>query len=414
MEGSPRFFSRNISVNAFEKEDGKSFVLTGTLKDERLLPFRHYLTGAMRDPGVIHDMTIEIEISLPELQVISARTRMDSVPNEECLLISGCVEKIVGLSIKRGFTKKVRDLLGESRGCLHLTNLILVMASAAAQALWAFYGSRKKPEDVQYRDLDEDLLVNSCWLWREEGPYAAKLRREKKKSAPALLTAPVIAIDGPAGSGKSTISRLLAKKLGFTYLDTGAIYRTVAVLSSERGIAPDDGPALAKIGAGLELEFREENGRVRVISGGRDMTDEIRTEKAGMLASRISALPEVRRALLPVQRGFARRGGIVCEGRDMGTVVFPEALLKVYLDADIKERARRRHGELASRGVDDYDSILREIEQRDRQDMERGAAPLKASPDAVVVDTTGLTIRQVVEMVWELACGRLAAMRPRV
>lgn len=398
MKAPPRFFSRDIKISAVEKDAG-SFLLTGTLTDERLLPYRHYLSGRMREPGVIHDMMVEMEVSVPGLKILSARARLSSVPNEDCLAIAGCVEKIVGLSIKRGFTKNIRDLLGESRGCLHLTNLILTMGSAAAQALWAFYGSRKKAEKDHFSDLDESLLVNSCWLWRPNGPYASKLGREKRQSAL------VIAIDGPAGSGKSTISRLLAGRLGLTYLDTGAIYRAVALLSAEQGIPAENGAALAELGRNISVEFRQGDDATRVIANGRDISEAIRAEKISMLASRISALPEVREALLPIQRGFAGKGGLVCEGRDMGTVVFPRADLKIYLDADPAERARRRHRELVSRGIEpDYESILREMRQRDSQDRERDTAPLKASEDAVTVDTTGMSIFQVVDRIVELAC----------
>ncbi len=405
MNGRTRFFSRNISVEAIETGP-ESFLLTGTLTDERLLPYRHYLSGTMRDPGVIHKMVVEMEVSVPELRIMSARARMPSVPNDDCLQISGCVEKILGLSIKRGFTKKVRDLLGETRGCLHLTNLILAMGSAAAQALWAYHGSRKAKEEDRFRDLDPSLLVNSCWLWRPQGPYAEKLGRQKNKRRQGKKGAAkaVIAIDGPAGSGKSTISRILARRLGFTYLDTGAIYRAVALLAREAGVSPDDVNKLTGISAGIKIEFKEDDGNVQVIAKSRDVSKEIRTEETGMLASRVSAVPEVRDALLPVQRSFAEKGGVVCEGRDMGTVVFPDADLKIYLDADVSERARRRHLELASRGVQaDIDTILQEIRQRDRQDMERGTAPLKASIDAIVVDTTGLSIQEVTDRILGLA-----------
>lgn len=396
MDENPRFFSRNISIDAFE-EGPDRFVLRGSLTDQRHLPYRQYLSGEIREPGVIHNMEIEVEISIPELRILSAQARMEAVPNEDCREIRDSINKIVGLSISRGFTKKVRDLLGESRGCLHLTNLVLVMGSAAAQALWTFYSSRKERERTRrFKDLDAGLLLNSCWLWRPEGPYAAKLLG--KKSA-------VITIDGPAGSGKSTVAKLVAQGLGFTYLDTGAIYRAVALVSAEKGISPDNSGALARLAAEVDIEFKGTADRCQVLAGGRDISDEIRAEKISMLASKISALPEVREALLPVQRRFALRGGIVCEGRDMGTVVFPDADLKIYLDADISERARRRHLELESRGVSsDYETIRDEIVRRDKQDMERGVAPLRVPERAVIIDTTGLSIQQVTAAIVRRAC----------
>lgn len=396
MDEKLHFFSRNISLNAFEKGPDR-FLLTGTLTDQRLLPYRQYLSGEMHEPGAIHDMEVEMEISIPELLIISVQGRMLSVPNDGCAESQGSIEKIVGLSINRGFTRKVRDLLGESRGCLHLTNLVLAMGSAATQALWAFYSSRKEQERTRrFKELDTELLLNSCWLWRPDGPYATKLLGRKS---------PVITIDGPAGSGKSTVARLVAEDLGFTYLDTGAIYRAVALLASEKGISPDDRESLARLAAEADLDMKGTGGRSRVIAGGRDISNEIRAEKISMLASKISAIPEVRTALLPVQRAFAWKGGVVCEGRDMGTVVFPDAEIKIYLDADIAERARRRHLELASRGVDsDYETIRDEIARRDKQDMERGVAPLKVPEGAVIIDTTGLSIQQVTAAIMRHAC----------
>jgi cytidylate kinase len=400
MDNNPRFFSRNISIEAYEKGPG-SFLLRGTLTDERHLSYRLYLSGEMRGPGAIHNMVIEMEVSVPDLRIISADARMLSVPNEECRQIRDSIDRIVGLSIRRGFTRKVRDLLGESRGCLHLTNLVLTMGSTAPQALWALYSSFRKGQarTDQYRNLDAEQLINSCWVWRPDGPYAALLGKK-----PPVIT-PVITIDGPAGSGKSTIARLLASELGFTYLDTGAIYRAVALLAAEKGIAPEDGKSLAEVASGLKIELKGSTNGTRVVVDGRDISREIRDERISMLASTISALPEVRQALLPIQRSFARKGGVVCEGRDMGTVVFPDAELKIYLDADIAERARRRHLELASRGIAaDYETIRDEIALRDKQDLGRGVAPLRVPEGALVINTTGLSIQEVTGAIMRHAC----------
>jgi len=214
----------------------------------------------------------------------------------------------------------------------------------------------------------------------------------------------VVAIDGPAGAGKSTVARELARRLGYTLVDTGALYRGVALAAKERGVRWDDGPALGVLAASLRLAFATHpDGVQRLPVDGRDRSDDIRTPEISMGASDVSKLPEVRAALLGIQRELGREGGVVLEGRDIGTVVFPDAEAKVFLTASAEKRARRRVAELEARGVPaDFDRTLQEVQTRDAQDQNRAVAPLKPAPDSVVLDTTDLSIEQVVQRLLEL------------
>jgi len=207
----------------------------------------------------------------------------------------------------------------------------------------------------------------------------------------------VVAIDGPAGAGKSTTARLLAARLGYDLLDTGAIYRVMALLSKRAGVAWDDGPGVAGLAAGLDLKFHLEGGVNRVLVGGADVTTDIRTPDMSDGASRVSALPEVRAALLDIQRRLGAQGGVVVEGRDIGTVVFPDAGAKFFLTANADERARRRVAELQAAGRPaDFATTRAEMQQRDERDSTRSVAPLKEADDAVAVDSSGLTPDEVV------------------
>jgi cytidylate kinase len=194
----------------------------------------------------------------------------------------------------------------------------------------------------------------------------------------------VVAIDGPAGAGKSTAARLLAARLGYALLDTGAIYRSMALRALERGIAWDDGPAVAALADGVDIAFRMEGAVNRVTLNGQDVTAAIRTPEISDGASRVSALPEVRAALLGLQRRIGAAGGVVVEGRDIGTVVFPDAEAKFFLTASTDERARRRVAELAASGKSvDEAQTKAEIVARDTRDSTRAAAPLKKADDAI-------------------------------
>jgi cytidylate kinase len=209
----------------------------------------------------------------------------------------------------------------------------------------------------------------------------------------------VVAIDGPAGAGKSTTARMLAERLGYALLDTGAIYRSLALMARERGISWDDGPAVAAVAAALDIRFQFQDGVNRVYVGERDVTAEIRAPEISDGASRISALPPVRAALLDLQRRLGAQGGVVVEGRDVGTVVFPDAAAKFFLTAAAAERAHRRALELRAAGrVVDEQAVLKDIVTRDDRDSQRAVAPLRKADDAVQVDSDAMTPAEVVDL----------------
>jgi cytidylate kinase len=210
----------------------------------------------------------------------------------------------------------------------------------------------------------------------------------------------VVAIDGPAGAGKSTLARALARALGYTYVDSGAMYRVVGLAARERGIDAADEAALAALLDGLDFELRPDPAGQRMLLEGRDVTDELRTPLSGEWASRVAALPEVRTRLVARQRRLGADGGIVMDGRDIGTVVFPTADCKFFVTASAAERARRRAHEMGARDAD-LPAIQRDIEARDRRDSERTHAPLRAAPDAETVDTTGLTAEEAAQRLLE-------------
>lgn len=212
---------------------------------------------------------------------------------------------------------------------------------------------------------------------------------------------PVICVDGPSGSGKGTLARRVAQALGFHLLDSGALYRLTALATCRRGVDLDDEAAVANVAATMEPRFEPtDDGWTRTHLDGRNVTREIRAEEVGMNASRVAAYPAVRAALLDKQRGFRVAPGLVADGRDMGTVVFPDAPLKVFLTASAEERARRRHKQLKDKGIGaNLRGLLKDIEARDEQDMQRSASPLAPADDAIVIDSTGLSIEEVTEQV---------------
>jgi cytidylate kinase len=214
----------------------------------------------------------------------------------------------------------------------------------------------------------------------------------------------VIAIDGPAGSGKSTVAREVARRLGFTYIDTGAMYRAVALLALRNGVSLQDAAALTKIAEEANLHFASKN---RLFAGGEDLSESIRTPEISQASSMVSTVEGVRRALVAIQQRFGREGDLVMEGRDIGTVVFPGAEVKVFLDASPEERARRRFEEKPDGPP--LAAVIAQIRERDLRDTRREHSPLLRAADAVTLDTTGLTIAEVVEKIEQMALTARAA-----
>lgn len=218
----------------------------------------------------------------------------------------------------------------------------------------------------------------------------------------------VVTIDGPAGAGKSSVAKLLARRLGYRLLDTGAIYRSVALVAKERGVAWSDATACAQIARELDIRFDFVGDKNHVFVGGADVTGGIRTPDVSQGASQVSAHPEVRAALLDLQRRLGAGGGVVVEGRDTGTVVFPDAHAKFFLTATDEERARRRLAELGDKA--DFETVLREIRERDHRDASRDVAPMVPAADALLVDSSTQTLEEVVESLAGHVASRAAAI----
>ncbi len=217
-----------------------------------------------------------------------------------------------------------------------------------------------------------------------------------------------VAIDGPSGAGKSTLAKRLAKELGYLYVDTGAMYRAIGLYALRHGVDPRDEAAVVSLLPAIQIELRYENGAQRVILCGEDVSEAIRAEEVGMATSAVSAHPPVRAFLLELQRGMARAHNILMDGRDIGTVILPDATVKVFLTASPEARAQRRLKELREKGTDtDYDTVLQDIRQRDYQDSHRAAAPLRQAEDAVLVDTSELDFEQSFQVLKDLILSRV-------
>ena len=387
--------TRNISVRCYETGE-EAILVEGSLADERLFPFFLYSANEARGPGVVHHMIIRLRLSLPELKILDADAEMPVVPVFECREIAESVRRLIGLRIRPGFTNEVRRLLAKTAGCLHLTHLILAMSSAAVQGLWTYYSRKKTGGPVRMPEMDGSMIVDSCWLWRGDGPLAARFRKNLKEGAPTKKGL-LITIDGPAGAGKSTVARMLAEKLSYACLETGALYRALAYRCIREGLTAADESGIADLCARIHVTLKSEAGSMRIFADGEDVTDRIRSESVGLLASNLSAMAPVRERLLSVQRDAGKAGGVIAEGRDMGTVVFPEADFKFFLDASANERVERRRREILARGdAVPYRIVRRDLAARDRQDRERKVSPLRAPEDAVVIDSTHLSAEAVV------------------
>ncbi len=217
-----------------------------------------------------------------------------------------------------------------------------------------------------------------------------------------------IAIDGPAGAGKSTVAKGLAKKLGFIYVDTGALYRAIGLFAIRKEVNTKDAEGVSALLGDIKIELKFVDGAQRVFLNDEDVSEAIRTPDASMAASNVSAIPNVRAFLLDLQRDIAKKNNCLMDGRDIGTVVLPDAQIKIFMTADVEERATRRYKELQEKGINDsYEQVLKEMKERDFQDSNRPIAPLKPAEDSMIFDSTGLTLQESIDRLSALIGERL-------
>lgn len=223
---------------------------------------------------------------------------------------------------------------------------------------------------------------------------------------PKGLGTVVIAVDGPSGAGKSTVSRSVAERLGLAYIDTGAMYRAVALKAKRSGVSVEDVSALESLARGCSINFRKEGAENRTMLDGEDVSEDIRTPEISLLTSRVSAVPGVRMSLVELQRAMGRAGGVIMDGRDVGTVIFPDTPFKFFLDASLDVRGKRRHLELSEKGghVADEASTMREMSERDMADSSREESPLVRAEDAIYIDTSVMTQEEVAVRIEQLVC----------
>lgn len=259
-------------------------------------------------------------------------------------------------------------------------------------------------EELEAADFSREEIAEGLEALQRLCPVSEASASEKQEESSMQKNKPVsVAIDGPSGAGKSTIARILAKRLGFLYVDTGALYRAVGYFMLEHGADPSKADEVEPLLDGLRVELRHEKGEQKVCVNGEDVTGSIRTPEVSMAASAVSALPAVRRFLFRLQQDTAAVQNVIMDGRDIGTVVLPDARLKIFLTASAEDRAARRTEELRQKGIETtFDEVLADMKQRDYNDENRAEAPLRAAEDAVLVDTTGNTLEQSVAILEKL------------
>ena len=396
MNENKLIHQRDIKINCYETAQG-TLMIEGILSDERMFPFLLYSSKKRCDAGFVHKIVVTMTLSIPDLEIINIESQMPVVPLPECTEIRDSVKRLLGKRIAGGFTNEVKKMLGRTQGCLHMTNLILAMASAAVQGAWSYYSRIREGGESKKPSTDNSIIVNSCWLWRDDGPLMERLRQTQH------VDTFTVTIDGPAGAGKSTLSKELAKKLGFLYLDTGALYRALALKILRSGLDIKDEKKVEALCNATKIDFKGNVAGATISLDGEDVTEFIREERIGLTASTISTLSSVRTALLGLQRQLGQQGNIVAEGRDMGSVVFPQAQVKIFLSASPEQRAKRRHLEvIAKGGKEDFTHISSDMKKRDEQDANRGIAPLQVPIDAIFIDNSTMSVEEVVENIVEI------------